>query len=770
MGAVMSLIARDISVFDQRAIYSLGANNQIRLSGGMASLVLNSDKIIVFNTLSTSVAGWTLEKWGKEWDTEAEFDEMFEQSEKSRSLTGLNRRLPFHFHCKFFEDGPVGHCDGIREEVLTKYDKYDVIVFHQLKTRQQYIAELVDGVLEEMPEQCPSSFEHECSITYAEYLESKIYESITVAFAQWSDSLDSFIDWLTNASKGNFINDELLISQWNLRDYAIYLLSEDGEVIGRFSDNEEHVIVEEMYGISPAELFEVESNFKDFFTSEASVIRLGDEYNSQGFSSEDFVETIHDYGVLPISAERWLDVDIQYADLTTKSVKQHSKTFILGDHRLEMLMMLHRPLKNIKCSDGCPEFSVCGNDGLFCVCDLDSVLTDRSDFDCAPKYILQGPPSARNIVYISTAVAFVFGMMTSILLCFNRKTKLMRLSSHTITQVVILGVMILFGASVSFAVPVIETGTVCWLRPVLTVSGLSIALLALFLKTWRIQKLVNNLKMKKMKLSNMVLFKFMSIVLVPIGIVLAVWIFIFDPSVEYYSEDALDYENPQYAVCSESIEVATVILVMLVAIITWGGYNASRSKAAPVGANESGAIMNTLFIFLTCGVIIIPLNFMVSDDNQDLMTIIRGLGVLLCACAVLISIVGNKVVWLIQGLGNADFVHQLSSTRHSTGIKRYGTHTTRGSTVSRSTIGNSQTRSVITSMHSRVNRLGGGNERAVLSMISNSTSTRSGGIPSTFGIGMSSMDDSAHSDCNSMASSIVSHTLVKKIKVKAVGI
>eukprot|EP01029_Cantina_marsupialis_P011531 TRINITY_DN2567_c0_g1_i10.p1 TRINITY_DN2567_c0_g1~~TRINITY_DN2567_c0_g1_i10.p1 ORF type:complete len:1478 (-),score=383.69 TRINITY_DN2567_c0_g1_i10:529-4962(-) len=549
MDALMGMAAADISITDDLAIYTIGSNALLRTSGEMPFVIIDGDGRILFNTISTSIAGKTMSEWAEAWDMSDLLVELEAKVLASKAADGLLQRLPIHFRWKMSADSPIEIFDGYQGTVLLSLSQYTLFVFHPLKT----IVDLENDTEEEgqTPDVCPAKFKHDCSIEYAEYLEAKTYEALVTRYYATPAIQEIFIDWIKSAD-GELLT-SLIPSKISFEDYVVTIIDPTTEsIIGVLHDTNRANAIVETYDCEEPEIFSVGASFEDSFGA-GTITQLGSSQSVEGIEASKVANSLYENGFLPKSPERWTTMtSTKYPSLKSVEMSYHSKTFMVGNTPLEIIVTLNPELYNPKCTEGCPNYSECGNDGLFCVCSEGSVLADAVEFICMPKYILQLPTERRRGVYVGFGIAFVVTLMVSVLLYRNRKTKLMRLSSHTITQVVLLGVIILYFAALSFALPVEDYPEVCWARPLLTMAGLSIALLALFLKTWRIQRLVNNIKMRKMNLDNSVLIKLMAMVLVPISIVVVLWIFAFGADKTYYKEDVAPYSNKMYAVCEVS--------------------------------------------------------------------------------------------------------------------------------------------------------------------------------------------------------------------------
>eukprot|EP01029_Cantina_marsupialis_P013271 TRINITY_DN2934_c0_g3_i2.p1 TRINITY_DN2934_c0_g3~~TRINITY_DN2934_c0_g3_i2.p1 ORF type:complete len:1227 (-),score=265.45 TRINITY_DN2934_c0_g3_i2:188-3595(-) len=671
MEAIMSIIVRDALLFDTQAMFTIASNNLLRTSGGIALIIWETDGKIIYNSIDSQISGLTSFEWEEKWEMPGMSEMFYEQVQAAKSLDGLLSRTPLHTVFKLGKDAPIIPVAVMADVVTISTTQFTFGVFHKIKPILEYDVEYKemieagkDGKHHNEPDFCASFFEHDCSMEYAEYLIAKIYEGVvSLSFIgngePFNHSNNTLADHIKNLEHIGYLRESVLAAKFAILDYDVYIFDGDGIVLGSVNDGDEKVRLSDIYGVTYGPVYPPDTDIHDAVHNTGKIIKFGDNYDPyDGISAEDYWQSTIDYGCLPNAKDRQVEFNVELSNLQVTTFRQLSKAFQIDGVSYVLAVSKTSGKANAKCSEGCPAYSHCAIDGMFCVCDDNTVWPDSTIFECKPIHILQDPPEVRVYFYGAFIASVVITLAVSILLFLKRRTRLMRLSSYMITQVVILGVLMLYTGGLMFALPPEDYPSVCWQRPFWMISGLSVSLLALFLKTWRIQRLVNNIKMKRMKLDNSVLAKYMAIVMVPILTLLSLWLFVFYPDFGYYSSDVLPYENKSYAVCTERKELAAVVGLYLLAIIIWGGYNAQKSQNVPIGANESDAILKTLLLFLGCGLIFVPLNFMVADSNQQLMVIIRAFGCLVCALSVLFSIVGKKVNWLLRGYGNAEFLMQ----------------------------------------------------------------------------------------------------------------
>eukprot|EP01029_Cantina_marsupialis_P005503 TRINITY_DN1602_c0_g2_i8.p1 TRINITY_DN1602_c0_g2~~TRINITY_DN1602_c0_g2_i8.p1 ORF type:complete len:946 (+),score=310.11 TRINITY_DN1602_c0_g2_i8:214-2838(+) len=707
MEALIALVARDGCYYDDQSFAVLGSQPLLRPSGGMGLVVWESDGNIAYNSMDPTISGLSIDEWQTKWDFSTVKYAFYTQT---KYTDDHRRKTPFHMEMKLSEDGPLEPVAALMEQILLEKTELTVMAFHRIKPKEEYTDNRYeessssvdeDNVVDDeptipekfIPDPCPSFFENSCSYEYGEYLVSKVYEGLVstyfkglngTAFSTWSNPFD---DYVMELSLTNKLKDTILPSL-PIRDFNVYIMDTESLIIGVIKDDFEKYSTTKYYGREHNTAYPVGTNMvEDVLEKSGKITTFNERYEPNvGIPGDEFMTSLMGYGTLANPKDRWLDVIISLFTVKDLERKYHVKTVVIENSTYLIVIDASGQETNTKCSVGCPTHSHCAPDGMFCICDDAAVWPDKTIFECKPKYILEDPPTIRMYFYGTFAFCFIIALMVSLLLFINRKTRLMRLSSHTITQIVVLGVLMLYLGALSFALPPVDYPSVCWQRPLWTIGGASIALLALFLKTWRIQRLFNNSKMKRMKLDNSVLVRYMLIVMVPIVIFLILWIGVMYPDFGYYSPDELEYENPQYGICTERNELAAVVGIYLVCIIIWGGYNAQKSQNVPTGANESGAILKTLLLFFMSGAIFVPLNYMVDDSNQSLMLVIRAFGALVCGGSVLIAIVGQKTIWLIRGEGDADFIIQTENGgTHALNKHRYRRSSQNNSTGAYST-------------------------------------------------------------------------------------
>eukprot|EP01029_Cantina_marsupialis_P013264 TRINITY_DN2934_c0_g1_i3.p1 TRINITY_DN2934_c0_g1~~TRINITY_DN2934_c0_g1_i3.p1 ORF type:complete len:1777 (-),score=392.67 TRINITY_DN2934_c0_g1_i3:1770-6677(-) len=566
MEALISIIVRNALLFDTQSMFTIASNELLRPDGGMSVIIWETEGRIIYNTIDFHISGLTHLEWEEKWEMPGATNIFHEET----NFDSLLDRVPIHTLFKFGKDEDFIPIALLVDTVTISTTQLSFAVLHKIKSVAQYDIEYKmmsengeDGRHYDEPDFCASFFNHECSEAYAEYLISKIYEGLVSLNFNEVNLTNNTLSQHIRSLDDN-LRKSVLPTKFPILDYDIYIVDGNGYVLGAVNDDDEKSRLDHIYGVSHSAVYPIGANIPNALRDTGNIIRFGNIYDPyNGISSEVYWQSSIDYGCLPNGKDRWEDLTIQ-DNLKQITSKQHIKTFLIDGVTYVLILEVSGKNSNTKCSEGCPIHSHCAADGMFCVCDDETVWPDSSVFECKPLYVLQSPPKVRFYFYVAFAISIIITFGVSALLFVKRRTRLMRLSSYMITQVVIVGVVMLMIGGLMFALPPDDYPSVCWQRPFWMITGLAVSLLALFLKTWRIQRLVNNVKMKRMKLNNNVLIKYMLMVMTPILILLSLWLFVFYPDFGHYSLNVLPYENKRYAVCTERTGLASSVGLYLV--------------------------------------------------------------------------------------------------------------------------------------------------------------------------------------------------------------
>eukprot|EP01029_Cantina_marsupialis_P023407 TRINITY_DN5835_c1_g1_i1.p1 TRINITY_DN5835_c1_g1~~TRINITY_DN5835_c1_g1_i1.p1 ORF type:complete len:848 (+),score=168.73 TRINITY_DN5835_c1_g1_i1:153-2696(+) len=505
-------------------------------------------------------------------------------------------------------------------------------------------------------------------LEYIRELDTEL-RSLSITQAAYRDFLDVLI---TASQQGP--TDIIFNNSTYIGDYRFHVVDVDsGQTIGVLLDEESIEGSEDAHNLH--QLFTLDAD--DCVGKTWSTIVEANEWELLDFDGQMgsydgndlHAELIARATASGLPSAHWLTVILRQKGVE-RVVLFMSKRLRIGNRQLYLTTYSYNRIPPAKCAEGCPRNSECAPDGTFCTCS-DNFMTIGDKFECESVFYIEQPSDfVVQFAIILMLCGVLITICTSLMMFYFRNTKLVKMSSHLSCQCVLGGIGIMFQACLTFVFSPSHFNLICILRPVLMMFSSNLVLISLFSKTWRIQVLINNIQLKKMFITDKKLFIMILKMLSPLVTMLLVWIILFTPEyVIEYDDNVSATGNRAIGVCSTEAPMALFFGVVMTACLIWGFIQAFKSRYAPLGANESKEIMLTLFFFLTFGLLIIPMQFMVSDVNT--LAWIRGVGCLSGSFVILFSVFGKKVRWLASGYGNDDAMVQISASKSSS-LKKYG--------------------------------------------------------------------------------------------------
>eukprot|EP00743_Colponemidia_sp_Colp-15_P002071 GILK01002247.1.p1 GENE.GILK01002247.1~~GILK01002247.1.p1 ORF type:complete len:687 (+),score=85.68 GILK01002247.1:66-2126(+) len=271
-------------------------------------------------------------------------------------------------------------------------------------------------------------------------------------------------------------------------------------------------------------------------------------------------------------------------------------------------------------------------------------------------------------------VAATFAGITGILLLFtwavilkHRNTFMMRATSPVFNYVILLGCVIGCVAAVIFVLQPSANNGLCDVRIWLTGTAVITVLGPLFAKTYRIAKLFHNPKLRAVRLTDKeMLMKAGALILIQMVIMVA-WSASSERSVfiKVRNEGLSSQSYFEVPSCTTSGLFLGIDFVFLGALIAWGSWLVYRAKSAPSAFNESFHITVCLLFLMFYGIILIPLQFIISA-NPDAVAIIRAVGMLFGIWVVLGSLFVPKLLIIKHGQANNQAAGGKGNTTGST--------------------------------------------------------------------------------------------------------
>eukprot|EP01029_Cantina_marsupialis_P008994 TRINITY_DN210_c0_g1_i2.p1 TRINITY_DN210_c0_g1~~TRINITY_DN210_c0_g1_i2.p1 ORF type:complete len:1092 (+),score=243.08 TRINITY_DN210_c0_g1_i2:396-3278(+) len=313
------------------------------------------------------------------------------------------------------------------------------------------------------------------------------------------------------------------------------------------------------------------------------------------------------------------------------------------------------------CADGCPNGAFCEEmEQRYCECQSDhikieeTIANEMTTFSCEPILAIE---EATDLVIIVSYILFVCSFGTALFIAcvffWHRKTLLVRLSSHVFCQGVFVSVMLSSIAALFFAIRPTASNNICELRIVLITVGATGIMTFLFTKTYRMARFINNAKLRKMNLNTSRLMKMAFGLMLPVILLHVIMFYIQSPKFELIHEDIVEgsYNNIATPQCTYfGPSVATIMFYMFL-LALWGTSEAYSARFAPLASNETEAIFFNMFVLLLTFVVTVPVFLLIQDDITP-QIFLRSVVVNALLIVMMLSIFGQKVMWLLIGEGN----------------------------------------------------------------------------------------------------------------------
>lgn len=180
---------------------------------------------------------------------------------------------------------------------------------------------------------------------------------------------------------------------------------------------------------------------------------------------------------------------------------------------------------------------------------------------------------------------------------YRRKSKIVKNENLSFLCYSIISLLILSVVGVVYVIPP-DNKIVCAMRVWLLSLSIDLIFSIMFSKAWRINKLFNNTKLEKIKISNMLLLRIIGIILLIEVIYLSLW-WIVQPSnpILTYTADHSNYlEDVYFRQCSTSLPFVIIEFIVKYAMFSyglklgWGLRNASEEY------NDSNSILAIIFV------------------------------------------------------------------------------------------------------------------------------------------------------------------------------
>jgi len=290
-------------------------------------------------------------------------------------------------------------------------------------------------------------------------------------------------------------------------------------------------------------------------------------------------------------------------------------------------------------------------------------------------------PSGLSIsVHVLSSLLFVVLAVTAGLFHMYRKTVLVKASTLIFCHMMLFFMTLMLITANLFVVDPSEGGSgLCWFRPWLTAASLMGVLAPLFSKTYRLAKIFNNTKMKKIKITNKQLMGQMLQAYSGVAAIITVW---FIDSVPMHREVEVDVRTAVegdllyttttiQSLCMQKMLFVWLCTAYILAYVLYGCYLAYMTRNVPEAFNESKWIAVCLYFFLVVGALICGMLAIVSD-NRTAVAVLCSFGLMITVITLWGALFGTKLILLFKGQGNA--VVMTNTGAAQTGTAGVGSH------------------------------------------------------------------------------------------------
>ncbi|KJE94435.1 hypothetical protein CAOG_05078 [Capsaspora owczarzaki ATCC 30864] len=274
------------------------------------------------------------------------------------------------------------------------------------------------------------------------------------------------------------------------------------------------------------------------------------------------------------------------------------------------------------------------------------------------------------VVLAAIFILIAFGFL--LFLMRNWSSRIIVASSPTFLA------LILFGALLSYvwiflAAPT-PTDALCAAMPWVRHLGFCFVFGALFLKTYRIDRIFNNDAIKRIRMKDTVLFHYMFRIVLMFALYLAIWTGISRPISEVRVDITSDQTNQGVFVtqqlvprCSSNWFDSAILIVELMFLI-WGLYLAIKVRHTPTAFNESKYIVVAVYNFVFVAVVL-QIILQTAIKDRDIAYVLESIYVIFTVSAVVLLIFVPKVS-LVRNGGIAEtresYTHTHSAPKQQT--------------------------------------------------------------------------------------------------------
>lgn len=271
-----------------------------------------------------------------------------------------------------------------------------------------------------------------------------------------------------------------------------------------------------------------------------------------------------------------------------------------------------------------------------------------------PVNILKYPKATQGLVYGFAAETVVMILLFMFLLWKQRKNPIMRKDSMNLLQTSMITLLFAPITAIFFVIEPSEKNFICMLRIAMLCVTLLFQVSIVFMKAYRVKKLLFNPTREKVAISDGVIFRNVFIVMAVEIVYLIIWGFVQPSNLSYTSDES---DNPleirKYPICRTPYLMFAIQCVGIGLYIVWGVYNIFKLRHVGRDIMNSTSLGWSAFVFAIVAILFGPLAFILGKEPKILI-VVQGLAIIVTTHVFLFSYIGSKLLLLWKNVSDED--------------------------------------------------------------------------------------------------------------------
>lgn len=275
----------------------------------------------------------------------------------------------------------------------------------------------------------------------------------------------------------------------------------------------------------------------------------------------------------------------------------------------------------------------------------------------------------QTVVYILSALVSSLLLLTILIVVKKRNTLVIKSSSFPFCLSILFFLLLMSFSSIFYGFYPQDHFWVCDARPWFTSISLVGVLSSLLVKADRIRKIFTSTDLVVQAISNAQLFKIMLVMLMlQIALLLGLSLSEIMKSVALVGHGTT--ANMIVYTCGDQSQEENfnawlgVQIIYISLFLVAGVYEAWGVRKVPTAFNEGPHIASALLSLVVLLVILVPLNF-ITSDNPNALVIIRGIGQNLIVIVMTFFLFGPKIFYILEGRENDKTLSSIGSKSNS---------------------------------------------------------------------------------------------------------